>query len=153
MKAFQFLIAFLLTGFCQSQSVEHLRLSPQADYLAFIRNGDSLFLDELPQNKNESTPLFLGRGLKENFNQRFLQWSPDQNHLIWESEGQLYQYSMGSKTTVKARLDSLNLGKYFRIDQVAYSNQGVVYFSAGPPDQPSVFALYAFDFSANELKE
>lgn len=153
MKACHFLIAFLFTGFCQAQSIEHLRISPQADYLVFIRNGDSLFLDELPQNKKEPTPLFLGRGLKENFNQRFLQWSPDQNYLIWESEGQLYQYSMGSKTTVKARLDSLNLGKYFRIDQVAYSNQGVVYFSAGPPDQPSVFALYAFDFSANELKE
>jgi dipeptidyl aminopeptidase/acylaminoacyl peptidase len=153
MKACHFLIAFLFTGFCQAQSIEHLRISPQADYLVFIRNGDSLFLDELPQNKKEPTPLFLGRGLKENFNQRFLQWSPDQNYLIWESEGRLFQYSIASKTTLTADLSSLILGKDFRIDQVVYSNREVVYFSAGPSDQPELFALYAFDFTTRELQE
>ena len=153
MKAFHFLIAFLFAGFCRAQSIEHLRLSPQADYLAFVRNGDSLFLDKLPQNLKEDVPQLLGTGVKENFNQRFLQWSPDQQHLIWESEGRLFQYSIASKTTVRADLSRLNLGKYFRIDQVAYSNKGVVYFSAGPADQPNLFALYAFNFTTQELHE
>ena len=132
------------------QSISEIRISPQGDYLAFVQNADSLFLDRIPQQEEEKA-ILLGTGLKENFNQRFLKWSPNQKHVLWESHGQLFQFDLETQTTLRLDLNELRMGKYFRINQVAYSKDQLVYFSGGNPSGTEPFSLYEADFKTGSL--
>ena len=95
---------------------------------------------------DDRSPVLVGTGLKQNFNQRFLNWSPEQQFLIWESEGKLHQYALTTGITQSLNLNELDLGMYFHIDQVGSSKDQKVYFSAGNKNRPGIFSLYEADF-------
>ena len=146
------MLLVLLALTSHGQSVSDIRIAPEGNYLAFIRNADSLYLDQIPQVEG-SGPTLIGTGLKDNFNQRFLKWCPDQQFLIWQSAGKLHQYARETGRTRSLDLSGLVLGKYFRIDQVGCTEDQKVYFSAARPNRPGRFSLYEADFKSLRYDE
>jgi len=145
------IVLFLLFGVhsLTAQAISDIRISPNGKAALFLKDGDSLFLTDLTQM---ASPQFLDAGVKENFNQRFLQWSPDAKQLMWEKNQHLYLYDLASRQRQTIDLSPLRLGMYFRIDQVALSNDHKVYFSAGTTAENSFFSLYSGHFKTGEYE-
>lgn len=133
-----------------AQAISDVRISPNGRAALFLKDGDSLFLMDL--TNTNSSPQFLDSGIKQNFNQRFLRWSPDANRLMWENNQQLFLYDLATKQSRSIDLSALRLGMYFRIDQVALSNDQKVFFSAGIANEESFFALYKGNFRTGEYE-
>jgi dipeptidyl aminopeptidase/acylaminoacyl peptidase len=129
--------------FVQAQAISDIRISPDGVAVLYLKDSDSLFLQDL--SKDSSSRQFLASGLKQNFNQRFLKWSPNARHFMWEYNQQLFLYDVLAEQASSIDLRALRLGMYFRIDQVALSNDGKVFFS-GASEEEAYFGLYKGNF-------
>jgi len=117
-----------------SQSISDITITSDAKKIAYLKNGDSLFIDNLNSISNE---ILVDIGLNDNGNNRFLIWTRDNRNLVYEKDNSLKIFDLEkgiSKTIDHAFKDSIALFKFYLINQVGISNDNELYFSAGTND-------------------
>lgn len=145
------LFYFCLSFAALAQSISNVTLSKNGNQIAYIKNGDSLFISDLPAKANER---LVDEGLKENGNQRFLQWTPDSKLLIYEKKGSLKIFDTkghASKIIPNDSIGTLKLFRWFLTRQTGLGTRNDLYFSAGVNKDP--FQLFKLDTVGSELKQ
>ncbi|NDK57385.1 S9 family peptidase [Pontibacter fetidus] len=156
MKKIGLVILFwLFTGsMLNAQSISDIVLSQDGKKIAFIKDADSLFIKSIAEAEK---PIFIDNGLRDNGNQRFLNWTPDSKSLIYEKDENVNVYSCKAQTIKLIHhqyLDSLSLFQFYLIQQTAIDNQNQLFFSAGLKNQPEApTQLFRLNIMSGEIRQ
>lgn len=156
MRKLIFTLIFNLVAFCPilAQSISNITLSKNADKIAYLKNADSLFISDLSIKNSE---ILVDSGLKDNGNQRFLNWSDDSQFLIYEKQENLKIYSLKEQTSKIIQHKNLGAFRFFQwylIRQTAITPKGELYFSAGLKNDKNLpFQLFKLNVFNADLKQ
>jgi len=156
MRKLLFILILNIVAFCPilAQSISNVTLSKNGSKIAYLKNGDSLFISDL---SDKNSDIFVDSGLKSNGNQRFLNWTYDSQFLIYEKEENLKIFSLKEQTSKiiqHKNLGSLRFFKWFLIRQTAINTKGELYFSAGLKNgKNSSFQLFKLNVLDGDLKQ
>ncbi|MCC9167889.1 S9 family peptidase [Pontibacter harenae] len=137
-----------------AQSISDVVLSQDGKRMAFVKDGDSLFVKSVATAEKA---VFIDSGLRDNGNQRFLHWTPDSGTLVYEKGENVRIYSCKAQTTRLVRhqyLDSLSLFQFYLIQQTAVNNQDELFFSAelkNTAETPS--QLYRLNLKSGAIRQ
>ncbi|MBB6609817.1 S9 family peptidase [Pontibacter sp. Tf4] len=148
------IILWLLTGSALSaQSISDIVLSRDGKKIAFIKDADSLFIKRIA---TADRPVFVDSGLRDNGNQRFLNWTSDSESLVYEKGEQIKVYSCKAQATKLVQhqyLDSLWLFQFYLIRQTAVSNKNELFFSAELKNQKLPIQLFRLNLENGAIKQ
>ncbi len=148
-KVFVIIIACLYFNSVVAQDISNIIISPDQKYFTFLKDKDSLYIKEI---NNKKEPSLIQSGFKNDFNERFLMWNPHNSELMFENKKKIYQYNPVKGTLKNHNLpDSLQLFKYFRINQACVSKSNKLYFSAFYPEDDFKSRLFELDLTTGEL--
>ncbi|KOF03713.1 hypothetical protein OB69_05340 [Roseivirga seohaensis subsp. aquiponti] len=147
LRKFLGLILLISPFWSLAQSLSGFQVNDQATHLVYVENNDILYLKELNSDKK---PTLIGKGLSDSENDILRSWNKNGDIFIYEKSGDFYYYSVETGETNQIELaDAFSLFKYYRINQVAATDQAL-YFSARNETSDKNFSLYKLDLKGGK---
>lgn len=142
-------IVILITSKITAQNISNIKVSPNQEFMAYLKDGDSLFIKNL---KDGSYPKLVFSGFNNEINPRFFMWTPNGEQFVFESKNSIYTHRLETDNMEEHILpDNIQLFKYFRINQAGMDKKERLYFTAFYPGENSVNQLFQLDLSTGKL--